>query len=60
MKAEPAIVLRQLETKRLDPDSPAAREMVEEITERVLRNLNPRELPDLCADLLPTVQHPTD
>jgi len=57
MKAEPATVLRQLETKRLDPDSPTAREMVEEITERVLRNLNPRESSDLCAEAFPTV-HP--
>lgn len=43
MKAEPATVLQQLKTRRLDPSSPAAREMVEEVAERVLRNLTPLE-----------------
>ena len=43
MKAEPAAVLEQLKTRQLDPHSPTAREMVEEVAERVLRNLTPRE-----------------
>lgn len=60
MKAEPATVLRQLEIKRLDPNSSIAREMVEEVAERVLRNLAPQESPDLCAEPLSTVQPPTD
>jgi hypothetical protein len=60
MKAEPATVLWQLETKRLDPNSPAAREMVEEVAERVLRDLGPRESPDLRTELLPNMQHSTD
>lgn len=43
MKSEPKAVLRQLRNHQLDPDSTAAQEMVEEVAERVLRNLTPRE-----------------
>lgn len=43
MKSEPKAVLRRLRNKQLDPDSTVAQEMVEEVAERVLRNLTPRE-----------------
>jgi hypothetical protein len=43
MKAEPAAVLEQLKRRQLDPHSATAREMVEEVVERVLRNLTPHE-----------------
>jgi hypothetical protein len=41
MKSEPKAVLHQLRTRKLDPNSTAAREIVEEVAERVLRNLTP-------------------
>ena len=39
MKSEPRAVLHQLKTQQLDPNSTTAREIVEEVAERVLRNL---------------------
>jgi len=43
MKADPKAVLQKLRTRRMDPDSTAALDMVEEVAERVLRNLAPPE-----------------
>jgi hypothetical protein len=43
MKSEPRAVLQQLKTEQLDPNSTTAREIVEEVAERVLRRLAPEE-----------------
>lgn len=51
MKTQPKAVLQKLKTRKLDPNSAEAREMVEEVAERVLRDLFPgqdsRYFPDL-------------
>lgn len=41
MKAEPKVVLQKLRSRRMDPNCTAARDMVEEVAERVLRDLAP-------------------
>jgi hypothetical protein len=45
MKSDPVAVLQKLRTMQVDPDSTAFREMVEEVAERVLRNLTPEAEP---------------
>ena len=60
MKSEPKAVLDQLRTRELDPDSTAAREIVEEVAERVLRNLSPQEGSQYFPDLRPTTTEPPE
>jgi hypothetical protein len=48
MKAEPNRVLQKLLSRQLDPNCTAVREMVEEVAERVLRNLAPQPEPLLA------------
>jgi len=55
MKADPKTILNQLEASQVDPNSTAVREIVEEIAERVLRNLTP-EHQGLCAGIKPVGQ----
>lgn len=55
MKADPKTILNKLEASQLDPNSTAVREIVEEIAERVLRNLSP-EQQGLCAGTKPVTQ----
>jgi hypothetical protein len=43
MKAKPEAVLRQLQKQELDPNSTIARLIVEEVTERVLRDMRPQK-----------------
>lgn len=43
MKSKPKAVLHKLRTGKLDPNSTAAREIVEEVAERVLRGLTPEK-----------------
>jgi hypothetical protein len=45
MKSEPKAVVQKLRTQQVDPDSTAVREMIEEVAERVLRNLTPEAEP---------------
>lgn len=45
MKAEPKRVLQKLFSHQLDPNSTAVLEIVEEVAERVLRNLAPQPEP---------------
>jgi hypothetical protein len=51
MKSVPKAVLRRLKTKQLDPNSTTAREIVEEVVERVLRNLSPQKESQYFPDL---------
>ena len=60
MKSEPRAVLRRLKTQQLDPDSAAAKEIVEEVAERVLRNLAPREESHYCPNLHITKPEPSE
>ena len=55
MKADPKTVLKKLEASQVDPNSTAVREIMEEIVERVLRNLSP-EHQGLCAGTKPASQ----
>ena len=43
--SEPKVMLQKLRSKQVDPNSTAVREMVEEVAERVLRNLTPAAEP---------------
>ena len=43
MKSKPERVLEELKNQQVDPNSTAVREIIEEVAERVLRNLTPRE-----------------
>lgn len=60
MKSDPKAVLRRLKTQQLDPDSAVAQEMVEEVAERVLRNLAPREKSHYFPDLHITKPEPSE
>ena len=45
MKVEPKRVLHKLLKQQIDPNSTAVRELIEEVAERVLRNLTPQSEP---------------
>ena len=42
MKSKPERVLEELKNQQVDPNSTAVREIIEEVAERVLRNLTPQ------------------
>ena len=49
MRKEPIAMIEKLLHKQMDPNSRAAREIIEEVAERVLRDLNPERSNPLFA-----------
>ena len=47
MKSKPERVLEELKNQQVDPNSTAVREIIEEVAERVLRNLTPQPEPSI-------------
>lgn len=47
MKSKPERVLEELKNQQVDPNSTAVREIIEEVAERVLRNLTPSPEPSI-------------
>lgn len=60
MKSDPRAVLRRLKAHQFDADSVAAQEMIEEVAERVLRNLTPHEKSLYFPDLNITKTEPSE
>ncbi|HEY6970125.1 MAG TPA: hypothetical protein VJA94_13035 [Candidatus Angelobacter sp.] len=47
MKSKPETVLEELKNQQIDPNSTAVLEIIEEVAERVLRNLTPQPEPSI-------------